>query len=213
MYTVQYSYINLWGLKKTPRVAVTWLSYIYGPELIVRWHITCAGIAHLCLTRLHYLNLGNLYLEVQYSRPAYSLVPMLYASVHGLINYIDTKAKCRHLKNLSVKEFCGRCLSVRGPPPLHTVYVFTFYSFNREGEGGRAYQRDGGATAHEAGSNIPKWLNCISSLWTLLNTCRKVPLQVNSFRWWQIVTPYTTSHSSWNRQSSSCHTQGREKKE
>ncbi len=30
---------------------------------------------------------------------------------HGLINYQDTKAKCRHLKNLSAKGLCGRCLS------------------------------------------------------------------------------------------------------
>jgi hypothetical protein len=29
-------------------------------------------------------------------------------SLHGLINYIDTKAKCRHLKKFT----CGRCLSV-----------------------------------------------------------------------------------------------------
>jgi hypothetical protein len=26
----------------------------------------------------------------------------------GLINYIDIKAKCGHLKNLPVKGFCGR---------------------------------------------------------------------------------------------------------
>jgi len=31
---------------------------------------------------------------------------------HGLINYIDTNAKCRHLKNLPVTGLCGRCLSV-----------------------------------------------------------------------------------------------------
>jgi hypothetical protein len=30
---------------------------------------------------------------------------------HGLINYMDTKAKCRHLKNLTVKGLCGWCLS------------------------------------------------------------------------------------------------------
>ncbi len=31
---------------------------------------------------------------------------------HGLINYIDTKAKCRHRKKLTcVKVLCGRCLS------------------------------------------------------------------------------------------------------
>jgi hypothetical protein len=28
--------------------------------------------------------------------------------MHRLINYIDTKAKCCHLKNLPVKGFCGR---------------------------------------------------------------------------------------------------------
>jgi hypothetical protein len=31
--------------------------------------------------------------------------------LHGLINYIDTKAKCRNLKNLPAKGLCGRCLS------------------------------------------------------------------------------------------------------
>ncbi len=30
---------------------------------------------------------------------------------HGLLNYIDTKAKCRHLKNGPVKGVCSRCLS------------------------------------------------------------------------------------------------------
>ncbi len=29
-----------------------------------------------------------------------------------LVNNIDTKVKCRHLKNGPVKEFCGGCLSV-----------------------------------------------------------------------------------------------------
>jgi hypothetical protein len=29
----------------------------------------------------------------------------------GLISCIDTKAKCRHLKNLTVKRLCGMCLS------------------------------------------------------------------------------------------------------
>jgi hypothetical protein len=31
---------------------------------------------------------------------------------HGLINYIDTKATCRHPKNLPVKGPYVRCLSV-----------------------------------------------------------------------------------------------------
>jgi hypothetical protein len=30
---------------------------------------------------------------------------------HGLINYIDTTAKCRHLQNLPVKGLCGTCSS------------------------------------------------------------------------------------------------------
>jgi hypothetical protein len=36
--------------------------------------------------------------------------PLIININHGLINYIDTKAKC-HLKNWPVKGFCGRCLS------------------------------------------------------------------------------------------------------
>ncbi len=36
---------------------------------------------------------------------------------HRLINYIDTKAKCRHPKKLTCKGLCGRCLPVQGPLP------------------------------------------------------------------------------------------------
>ncbi len=39
---------------------------------------------------------------------------------HGLTNYIDTKAKCHHLKNWPVNGLCGRCLFVWGPP--YTLY-------------------------------------------------------------------------------------------
>jgi hypothetical protein len=35
----------------------------------------------------------------------------------GFRFYIDTKAECRHLKNLPVKGLCGRCLSVPISPP------------------------------------------------------------------------------------------------
>ncbi len=41
---------------------------------------------------------------------------------HGLINFIDTNAKCRHLKKLPVKGLCGSCLSFLGPSPLMTIY-------------------------------------------------------------------------------------------
>ena len=43
-------------------------------------------------------------------------------SQHGLINYIDTKAKCCNLKKWLVKGLCGRCLFVWGPP--YTLYTF-----------------------------------------------------------------------------------------
>ncbi len=33
-----------------------------------------------------------------------------YSAVHGLINYKDTKTKCRHLTKLTCKGTCGRCL-------------------------------------------------------------------------------------------------------
>jgi hypothetical protein len=69
---------------------------------------------------------------------------------HGLINYINNKAKCCNLKNLTVKGLCGRCYLSDDPPPpydpippLHIVYV---YMYLRESYG---------ATVHKAGSKIP----------------------------------------------------------
>ncbi len=35
----------------------------------------------------------------------------IQGQAHGLINYKETKAKCRHLKYWPVKGLCGRCLS------------------------------------------------------------------------------------------------------
>jgi hypothetical protein len=55
-----------------------------------------------------------------------------FGTKHEQINYNDTNAKCRHLKNLPVKRLRGRFLSVWSeapfspiPPPrtLHIVYV------------------------------------------------------------------------------------------
>jgi hypothetical protein len=37
---------------------------------------------------------------------------------HGLINHLDTKAKCCPLKKFTCKRLCGRCLSVCGPIPF-----------------------------------------------------------------------------------------------
>jgi hypothetical protein len=45
-------------------------------------------------------------------KPAGLFIATGMLCTHGLINYIDNKAKCRHLKKLTYKEgLCGRCLS------------------------------------------------------------------------------------------------------
>ncbi len=98
----------------------------------------------------------------------------------GLINQIDTKAKCRHLKNLPVKRLCGRSLPDWGPLPpmaprpplLHTVYVCIGYLFTqgrKEGGGGERWTREKvrGATVHKAGSRNTNMTDCISSPKTL----------------------------------------------
>ncbi len=99
----------------------------------------------------------------QYQQGTFCVSGELHAN-HGLINYKDTKAKCRLLKNW----VCGRYLSVWGPlpsydpiTPLHTVYVFTVYLFTqRRGwgpRGGESWTREkvSGATVHKAGPKIP----------------------------------------------------------
>ncbi len=52
--------------------------------------------------------------------------------MHGLVNYIDTKATCRHLEKRPVKELCGICLYVWGPepppPPTHCILVLFLYT-------------------------------------------------------------------------------------
>ncbi len=47
---------------------------------------------------------------------------------HRKIRLIESKEKCRHLKKLTVKGFCGRCLSVWAPPPLTHCTCETEYS-------------------------------------------------------------------------------------
>jgi hypothetical protein len=43
---------------------------------------------------------------------------------HGLINYQDTKAKCRHLKKLTyIKGLCGRSLSEFIDLEIHSVML------------------------------------------------------------------------------------------
>ncbi len=77
---------------------------------------------------------------------------------HGLINHIDTKAKCRNLKNWPVKGLCGRCLFVWGSPYTlyNTLYLFT------QGRGwgvGKSWTKEKirGSTVYKAGSKIPAY--------------------------------------------------------
>jgi ribosomal protein L33 len=45
---------------------------------------------------------------------------------HGQINYIDTKAKCRHLKKLSLKGLCGKCVLEFIDEIQSVILVFIF---------------------------------------------------------------------------------------
>jgi hypothetical protein len=89
-----------------------------------------------------------------------------YRYSHGLINYLEIKAKYRHLRKLT----CNRTLrqvfiSLRPSPllwpltpPLHTVYLDTVTYSHREGGGELTREKVPGATLHKAGSD------CISDL-------------------------------------------------
>jgi hypothetical protein len=50
----------------------------------------------------------NFYVWIESTSHPYSSCESI---MHGLINYIDAIAKCRHLKNGPVKWLCGSCLS------------------------------------------------------------------------------------------------------
>jgi hypothetical protein len=66
------------------------------------------------------------------------------------------------------------------------MYVYTVYLLIHTGKGERG--RDGTkekvreATVYKARSKNTSMTDCISSLKTLINTCRRVPLQVIYFR-------------------------------
>ncbi len=119
---------------------------------------------------------------------------------HGLINFIDTEAKCRQLKKFTCKVLCGRCLSVWGPLPSNhsiplppytfVVHVYTVYSFTQGmgGSGERAIQREGQrGNSSQSCKYQHDWLYL--QPWALRNTCRKAPIQAivlddDILLWW-----------------------------
>ncbi len=83
-----------------------------------------------------------------------------FACSYGLTNYIDTEAKCRHLKTFTCKEILTQvliCLRPRSPyhPLTHCIRVYTVYLFTRgrAGRGGNLNQRRRceGKTVHKLG--------------------------------------------------------------
>ncbi len=68
------------------------------------------------------------------------------------------------------------------PLPLHTVNEYTVYLFTQgRGEGGEVNQREGywGNSSQTRVENT-NMTECISSLSTLVKTCREAPLQVRN---------------------------------
>ncbi len=82
---------------------------------------------------------------------------LLIPCIHGLINYIDTKAKCSHLKNLHLKGLWVRCLSVWGPEP-HTLPPYTLYTCIQYTYSHREGGRGGRVEPQRRGDNSDKHL-------------------------------------------------------
>jgi hypothetical protein len=91
-------------------------------------------------------------------------------TMHGLINYIDTKANCRHLKKIDLKRnfaagvYMSEARNPIQPPLTHCISVYKYTYSHRKGGEGQGQQS-------KIGTNMT---DCISSLATLINTSRKV---------------------------------------
>ena len=74
-------------------------------------------------------------------------------------------------------------------PTRHTLSVYSVL-WHRELGGRESWTREKvrGAAVYKAGSKIPTWLT-VSPVYKRINTCRKVPLQVNFFRWRHFALP------------------------
>ncbi len=83
-----------------------------------------------------------------YAISCVSVECMQYTPMRRTISLKEGNAKRRNQKNWSVKELCGRCLSVWGqephtPPPPYTLYVYRIHIHSGKGGGGELNQREG----------------------------------------------------------------------
>jgi hypothetical protein len=104
-------------------------------------------------------------------------VPLEDTCRHGLINYIDTKGKCRRLKKCTCYGTLRQVFSCLRPPPpyeprthttplTHCIRVYCTVQYTRshkEGEEGGELTREKvrGEPDHKAGSERPTWLTVL----------------------------------------------------
>jgi hypothetical protein len=117
------------------------------------------------------------------------------------IRLIEGNAKWSHLKNWPVKGLC--CRSRNPYSPFHTVYVYTVYLITQR-RGGDSWTREKGRGACNRGeystdleAGLTTWLTVRKKLAVNSDkTCRKVPLQVNFFKWRDFCIDFYESYPS-----------------
>jgi hypothetical protein len=149
---------------------VVWARIFLSPRMISRTHSArpCvawrAGTTTLFLAPLDCLKIPALTcgLQVEVGDGGRILwwhtqleLSLLIPCIRGLIKYIDTKAKWRHLKKLTYKGTLRQlfiCLGPRNSYPPYTLYVYTVYLFI-QGRGGELNQRE-----EERGNRSQSWV-------------------------------------------------------
>ncbi len=120
-----------------------------------------------------------------------------YSTIRRKIRFIESNAKCRHLKNLPGKGLWGRCLSALGSephtPPPYTLYKCIQYTYSHREGGGELNQREGergnrGEYRSYSCVENTNMTECTQEIGYLQSTnCdkhnRKFPLQINLFGW------------------------------
>ncbi len=116
-------------------------------------------------------------------------------------------------KNLPVKDLKDFAAGVYWSeaqypaPPFKTLYTCLQYTYS-QGRGVESWTREKvrGAIVHKAGSKIPTWLTVSPVYKTLINTCRKVPFQINFFRCRHfalvslpLISPWMTPTNRWSK--------------